>query len=70
MFDKTEVGHLTAPQRTGEGIEMIAICGRTASNDDTALRAQISERLLDAELQQDAARRLKELRSHAVIVKP
>lgn len=70
MFDKTEVGHLTPPQRTGEGVEMIAICSKKSSNDDTAMRAAISERLLDAELQQDAAKRLAELRSHAVIVKP
>lgn len=69
MFDKTPVGHLTAPQRTGEGIEMIAICNRSASNDDTALRTAISERLLEASLQQDAVKHLKELRQRAIIVK-
>ncbi len=70
LFDKTEAGHLTPPTRTGEGIEMVAVCSKSASNDDTALRTQISERLLDTELQQDASKRLRELRARAVIVKP
>ncbi|MGO9134331.1 MAG: hypothetical protein ACLP8A_09840 [Methylovirgula sp.] len=69
LFDKTPTGHLTPPQHTQEGVEMIAICSKTASHDDTALRTAISERLLAAEVKQDADRRLKELRARAVIVK-
>jgi peptidyl-prolyl cis-trans isomerase SurA len=68
VLDKTPVGHLTPPQRTSEGIEMIAVCSKTASDDDSALRDSISQRLLDAEMEADAARRLKELRSYAVVV--
>jgi peptidyl-prolyl cis-trans isomerase SurA len=69
LFDKTSVGHLTPPQRTPDGIEMIALCNKTASNDDTALRSAISERLLTVEIEADAAKRLKELRARAIIVK-
>ncbi|HEY1735811.1 MAG TPA: hypothetical protein VGG12_04115 [Methylovirgula sp.] len=69
ILDKTPVGHLTAPERTADGIEMIAVCSKSISKDDTAVRKAISERLLSAEMRSDAARRLVELRSYAVIVK-
>ncbi|HLH10893.1 MAG TPA: hypothetical protein VKV77_03315, partial [Methylovirgula sp.] len=59
---------LTAPQRTVDGIEMIAVCSKGTSSDDTALRDQISQKLLSAQIEADAARKLKEVRSYAVIV--
>ncbi len=68
LLDKTPVGHLTPPQRTTDGVEMIAVCGKDASDDDTALRNAISQKLLAAEIDADAAKRLKELRSYAVVV--
>ncbi|MGP8231098.1 MAG: hypothetical protein ACLQL2_00310 [Methylovirgula sp.] len=69
LLDKTPTGHLTPPEHTSEGIEMIAVCSKGVSNDDTAVRKAISERLLSAEMRADAARRLAQLRSYAVIVK-
>ena len=69
VLDKTPVGHLTPPERTADGVEMIAVCSKGVSNDDTAVRKAISERLLSAEMRADAERRLAELRSYAVIVK-
>lgn len=68
LLDKTPVGHLTAPERTVDGIEMIAVCSKGVSNDEDALQDAISQKLLDAEFQADGERRLKELRSYAVIV--
>ena len=70
VLDKTPVGHLTPPQRSVSGLEMVAVCSRGASKDDSALRTSISNRLLAAHLQDEAARRLKDLRSHAIITKP
>ncbi|MHB8886450.1 MAG: SurA N-terminal domain-containing protein [Methylovirgula sp.] len=69
LLDSTPVGHLTAPHRTQEGIEMIAVCAKTASNDDSALRAAISARILAAQIDVAAQKRLKELRANAIIVK-
>lgn len=69
LLDKTPTGHLTPPERTAEGVEMIAVCRKGVSTDDTAVRKAISERLLGAEMRADADRRLAELRSYAVIVK-
>lgn len=69
LLDKTPVGHLTPPERTADGIEMIAVCSKGASTDETTIRKEVSQRLLSAEIKADAARRLTELRSYAVIVK-
>ncbi len=69
LLDKTPVGHLTAPQRTSGGIEMIAVCSKGASKDDSAIRKAISDKLLAAEYENDAAKRLKEMRANAVVVK-
>jgi peptidyl-prolyl cis-trans isomerase SurA len=69
MLDNTAIGHLTPPARTSEGIEMLAVCGKTASTDDTLARAAISERLLAAQLDAEGEKKLLELRSQAVIEK-
>jgi peptidyl-prolyl cis-trans isomerase SurA len=69
LLEKTPIGHLTPPERTSDGIEMIAVCGKGVSSDDSAVRKAISDRLLSAEMRADAERRLAELRSYAVIVK-
>lgn len=68
LLDKTPVGHLTPPQRTGAGIEMIAVCSKGVTSDDTALRNAISQKLLAAEWETDAEKRVKEMRSEAVVV--
>jgi peptidyl-prolyl cis-trans isomerase SurA len=69
LLDKTPPGHLTPPQRTAEGVEMLAVCSKSASRDDSSVRAAISERIISAELDAEGEKRLQELRSHAVIVK-
>jgi peptidyl-prolyl cis-trans isomerase SurA len=69
VLDKTPVGHVTMPQRTASGFEMLALCSRGASKDDTAAREAISQKILAAHYAAEEARLLKELRSHAVIQK-
>jgi peptidyl-prolyl cis-trans isomerase SurA len=68
LLDKTPTGHLTAPQRSTEGIEMIAVCSKGAAKDDSAARTAVSQKILAAHIQADAERRLKELRARAVVV--
>ena len=69
LLDKTPLGHLTPPSRSGSGIEMVAVCERGAPKDDTELRKTISDRLLQAHYDQEAIVRLKEMRQRAVIEK-
>ena len=68
LLDKTPAGHLTAPQRTSDGLEMIAVCAKGMAKDDSAARAAISQKILAAHIAADGERRLKELRARAVIV--
>jgi peptidyl-prolyl cis-trans isomerase SurA len=68
LLDKTPAGHLTAPQRSSEGLEMIAVCTKGTAKDDSAARAAISQKILAAHIAADRERRLKELRARAVIV--
>jgi peptidyl-prolyl cis-trans isomerase SurA len=69
LLDKTPVGHLTPPQRSSSGIEMVALCNKDTAKDDTAVRTAISQKLLSGLIAADSERRLKELRARAVIVK-
>jgi peptidyl-prolyl cis-trans isomerase SurA len=69
VLDSTPAGHLTAPQRTSEGFEMIAVCKKGASKDDSAARAAIAQKILADHIAADSERRLKELRAKAVVVK-
>jgi peptidyl-prolyl cis-trans isomerase SurA len=69
LLDKTPTGHLTAPQRSAEGLEMIAVCSKGTAKDDSAARAAISQKILAAHIEADSERRLKELRAKAVVVK-
>ena len=62
--------HLTAPTRSGNGIELIAVCGRGAPTNDDELRKQIGDRILSQHLEAVAAQRYRELRSTAVIERP
>ncbi len=68
LLDKTPEGHLTVPQRSSEGLEMIAVCAKGTAKDDSAARAAISQKILAAHIAADSERRLKELRARAVIV--
>jgi peptidyl-prolyl cis-trans isomerase SurA len=68
ILDKTPVGHLTPAQRSASGLEMIAVCGKAAAKDTSAVRAAISQKILAAHLAADAERRLKEMRAKAVVV--
>jgi peptidyl-prolyl cis-trans isomerase SurA len=69
LLEKTPAGHLTALQRSSEGLEMIAVCAKGTAKDDSAARAAISQKILAAHNAADGERRLKELRARAVIVK-
>ena len=67
VLDKTPIGHLTQPTRSPNGIELVAVCNRTAATDDDELRRTISERLLAQHFAQEESEKYKDLRSHAVI---
>jgi peptidyl-prolyl cis-trans isomerase SurA len=69
LLDKTQVGHVTAPQRSATGIEMLALCSKGNAKDDTTARDAIAQKILAVRYASEEARLLKELRSHAVVQK-
>jgi len=69
ILDKTEVGHLTQPELTSQGIELFALCSKKQSNaDNTPGKRAAREELYSKQFQAKSKQYLKELRSQAYIV--
>jgi peptidyl-prolyl cis-trans isomerase SurA len=69
ILEKTEVGKLTAPEVTTQGIELYAICGKkqTTSTDNENSKRAARDKLFSEQFQAHSSRYLKELRSQAMI---
>jgi peptidyl-prolyl cis-trans isomerase SurA len=67
MLDELAVGRLTAPQRTGNGVEMVALCNKRVLQSDAAARAAIEGELLDEQGELMSRRYLRDLKRNAVI---
>ena len=69
LLDKLPVGHLSPPSRSANGIELIALCDRSAEHNDDELRKSISERVLADHMDATTQAKYKEMRAAAVIEK-
>ncbi|MBV8826586.1 MAG: SurA N-terminal domain-containing protein [Bradyrhizobiaceae bacterium] len=69
-LDATAVGHLTAPEQTQQGIEMIAVCAREKAAGDTIGMAQTREAMVAERYNAQAKRYLEQLRREAIIETP
>jgi peptidyl-prolyl cis-trans isomerase SurA len=67
QLDETAVGHLTPPERTPTGFELIAVCDKRVLESDAAARAKMQNEMLTAESEIVAKRYLRDVRSNAVI---
>lgn len=67
MLDELAVGRLTAPQRTENGVEMVALCDKRVLQSDAAARAAIEGELLDEQGTLMSRRYLRDLKRNAVI---
>lgn len=68
VLEQTAVGKLTPPSRSQQGIEMIAVCGRSEiSANDTTVRNQVREEIQTEEMRRISADYLARLRRIAVI---
>ncbi len=67
VLDKTEVGHLTAPEVTPQGVELFALCERKESKEDTPEKRQARDKLITEKFQTKAKQLLRELRKQAMI---
>lgn len=67
MLDELAVGRLTPPQRTGNGVELVALCNKRVLQSDAAARAAIEGELLDEQGTLMSRRYLRDLKRNAVI---
>ncbi len=67
MLDKTPVGHLTAPEVTRQGIEMVALCSRKPTSGDTPQQRQIREKLYAQKFEARSKAYLSDIRKAAMI---
>jgi peptidyl-prolyl cis-trans isomerase SurA len=67
ILDNTEVGHLTPPEQTSEGLQMFAVCGKKQTKDDTPEQKKIRDELFEKKFSAEAAIYLQKLRREAMI---
>jgi peptidyl-prolyl cis-trans isomerase SurA len=67
ILDKTDVGHLTPPEQTSEGIQMFAVCSKKESKADTPGKKQVRDEILQQKFGAKAKRYLAELHREAMI---
>jgi peptidyl-prolyl cis-trans isomerase SurA len=70
VLDATPIGHLTPPEQTQQGIEMIAVCSRDKAGGDTVGMAQTREAMVAERYNAQAKRFLEQLRREAIIEPP
>lgn len=67
ILDKTEVGHLTPPEQTSEGVQMFAVCSKKESKTDTPGLRKMREEMFQQKFGARAKRYLADLRRAAMI---
>ena len=67
LLDKTPVGHLTPPEITSKGVEMVALCERKATTVDTPKKREIREKMYTEKYEAKQKAYLAEIRKAAMI---
>ncbi len=67
VLDKMPVGHLTAPEVTKQGVEMVALCGRKPTIVDTPKKREMREKMFAEKFEKKSKAYLEEVRKAAMI---
>ena len=67
VLDKTPIGHLTAPEVTKQGVEMVALCGRKPTTVDTPKKREIRDKMFAQKYEAKSKAYLQEIRKAAMI---
>ena len=67
VLDDTPVGHLTPPEVTKQGIEMVALCARKPTTIDTPKRKEMREKMFAQKYEATSKAYLDEIRKGAMI---
>jgi len=67
VLDKMPIGHLTAPEVTKQGVEMVALCGRKPTTIDTPKKREVREKMFSEKFEKKSKAYLEEVRKAAMI---
>jgi peptidyl-prolyl cis-trans isomerase SurA len=67
ILDKTDVGHLTPPEQTTEGVQMFALCSKKENKTDTPGKKEVRDEMFQKKFGAQAKRYLEQLRRAAMI---
>jgi peptidyl-prolyl cis-trans isomerase SurA len=67
VLDDTPIGHLTPPEITKQGIEMVALCARKPTTIDTPKKREIRDKMYAQKYETTSKNYLQEIRKAAMI---
>ena len=67
VLDDTPIGHLTPPEVTKQGIEMVVLCGRKPTTIDTPKKKEVREKMYAEKYEATSKSYLQEIRRAAMI---
>ena len=67
VLDDTPIGHLTPPEVTKQGVEMVALCGRKPTTIDTPKRKEMRDKMFQQKYEKTSNAYLAEIRKAAMI---
>lgn len=67
MLDKTPIGHLTEPEVTKQGVEMVALCARKPTKVDTPKKKEIRDKMFAEKYEAKSKAYLQEVRKASMI---
>jgi len=67
LLGSMEVGRLTAPEVTEQGLQMFAVCGKKQSADETPAKREAREKIYSKRFESESRKFLEEIRRQAMI---
>jgi peptidyl-prolyl cis-trans isomerase SurA len=67
LLDDTPIGHLTPPEVTKQGVEMVALCSRKPTTIDSPKRKEMRDKMYAKKYEQTSNAYLAEIRKAAMI---
>src|SRR5712672_3682370 len=67
VLDKTPIGHLTPPEVTKQGVEMVALCAKKPTTVDTPKKREIRDKMYAEKFQAKSKSYLQEVRKAAMV---
>jgi peptidyl-prolyl cis-trans isomerase SurA len=67
LLNKMEVGRLTSPDTTAQGLQMFALCGKKASKAESPVERELRNKIFAERFKQEAKKYLEDIRKSAMI---